>query len=166
MKSLIFALTTWIICLLTGVFMLVSCTSKTATPVPLFTDDSSESIYTSPSPTAQESTTVYLPSLTNTSSPKPPVMEVDIPAKTLPQAIQLAKSDLAEILGIESEDILIIKSFRTQFSASDLSCHPDEVEPKSEGTVIPGLVVVLHYGGTNYTYHATGSLAELCSQKP
>jgi hypothetical protein len=166
MKSLFFALTTWIVCLLIGVFMLVSCTFNTTTPFPPIKGESDEPTLVSPSPTTQESVLLYLPSLPKASEPQPPVMEVDIPKRSLPQAIRLAKADLAEKLGIEPEDILIIKSFSADFSASDLSCHPGEGEPKSEASVTPGLVVVLHYAGIDYTYHATGSRAELCSQKP
>lgn len=166
MKSLAFVLTTWIVFLLIGVTMLVSCTSKTTTLLPPITVENDEPTNAPPSPTDQESETLYLPSVPKAAEPQSPVMEVDVSKGTLPQAILLAKSDLAEKLGIEIEEIIIIKSFEGEFSGSELDCESNDGDLESGETTTPGLVVVLHYAGTNFTYHATGSSARLCSQQP
>lgn len=79
-------------------------------------------------------------------------------------AMELAKKDLAERLGIAVEEITLVSVVTTDFPLQDLGCpQPDQKEP---GFTLPSFVigheVVLHAEGRDYTYRVHRSQVVLC----
>ena len=162
MKSLLFAVSTWFICLVIGVLLLVSCTSQSITPTPLPTNKIDHSSTSTPGTSYKQTATIYLPTLTQAAATQitSPSFEDIVTTPTDP--VQLAMSDLTGRLQVGKDDIQVIKVYPDEFPASDLGCPQSGIKPLPQPAFVTGQVVELEYGGLIYTYHVRGNLAAYC----
>ncbi len=85
----------------------------------------------------------------------------DLTPMNLETAVEAAKTDLAQMLSISSEKILVVEAKKVTWSDASLGCpQPDMLYAQ---VLTPGTLVKLQYEGTNYEYHggARGTLT-LC----
>ncbi len=162
MKSLLHAVSTRSICLVTGVLLLVSCTSQSITPTPLPIKKIDHSSTSSPGTSYKQTATIYLPTLTQAAATQitSPSFEEVLTKPADP--VQLARNDLAERLQVDKDDIQVMNVYPDEFPASDLGCPQSGITPLPQPAFVTGQVVELEYGGLIYTYHVRGNLAAYC----
>lgn len=83
------------------------------------------------------------------------------PPANLATAIETAKTDLAQMLSISSEKIILVEAMEVTWSDASLGCpQPDMLYAQ---VLTPGSLVKLQYEGTDYEYHGgTRGALTLC----
>jgi hypothetical protein len=162
MESLLLALSTWFVYLVTGVLLVVSCTSQSTTSTPWLTNKIDPSSTSTPCNSFKQTATIYLPTLTQAATIQitSPSFEDIVPTPADP--VQLAMSDLAGRLQVGKNDIQVINVYPDEFPASDLGYPQSGITPLPQPAFVSGKVFELEYGGLIYIYHVRGKLATYC----
>ncbi|MFH1967279.1 MAG: hypothetical protein ABIJ03_02110 [Patescibacteria group bacterium] len=100
------------------------------------------------------------PVLTNSPSPKNSIPEKPKKRKSLEELITLAKTDLAERLGIIIEEILVKSTTEKTWSDASLGC-PEKGKYYVQ-VITPGYLIIFEAGGKIYKYHTSLNWVTLC----
>lgn len=143
MKSLIFALTTRIICLMTGVFILVSCTPNTTESIQRLADENAE------------------PSKTSTKQ------DIRIPISeslNWDEIIAAAQEHLADELDVSPKSVILLGTESAEWNDLELGCS--KPSPKYQNRALqrslPGLRILLSVHGKTYEYHSNTEWMVFC----
>jgi hypothetical protein len=84
------------------------------------------------------------------------------------EAVGLATADMAQRLGISSEDVSLVATIGQEFSADAFYCRATkEGFTKDEPpAVYSGLTILLEAAGQRYEYHASNQEVVFCRQLP
>lgn len=105
--------------------------------------------------------TGVVPVLTNPPSPKNSTPEKPKKWKSLEELITLAKTDLAERLGIKIEEILVKSTTEKTWSDTSLGC-PEKGKYYAQ-VITPGYLIIFETGGKIYNYHTSFNWVIFCS---
>ncbi|MFH1979213.1 MAG: hypothetical protein ABII97_02430 [Patescibacteria group bacterium] len=101
------------------------------------------------------------PILTNSPSPKNSVPGKPKKRKSLEELIVLAKTDLAERLGIKIEEILVKSTTEKTWSDASLGC-PEKGKYYTQ-VITPGYLIIFGTGERMYNYHTSLNWVMFCS---
>lgn len=101
------------------------------------------------------------PVLTNPPSPKNSIPEKPKKWKSLEELITLAKTDLAERLGIKIKEILVKSTTEKTWSDSSLGC-PEKGKYYAQ-VITPGYLIIFETGERMYNYHTSLNWVVFCS---
>lgn len=79
--------------------------------------------------------------------------------------VQEAREDLAQRLGIPSQDITVVSITSDEFPAGDLGCPAPGETPPPIPAFILGKTLILEAGDTHYVYHIAGGRIAFCGQR-
>ena len=80
-------------------------------------------------------------------------------------AIAAAKEDLAQRLGVDTEEIEVVGAYADDFPAGDLGCPPPGKAPDPRPAYVTGMEIVLEVAGDRYVYHARGKKVVFCGKR-
>jgi hypothetical protein len=80
-------------------------------------------------------------------------------------AIERAREDLAERLGLDAADVVLVMVIDDDFPGGDLGCPSPKEPAPSNPSFVTGREIVLKARGEQYFYRAHGGLLVFCGAR-